>query len=156
VPPTTYTVTLEGGTLQRGFWLYVWEVTDPDGAKLLYVGRTGDSSSANAQSPFNRMGQHLGTTKTSSMLRNHLDRRGIVPERCDFRLVARGPILDEADDWGTHVELRDVIGAIEKKLAESLAEAGYMVMNTVRCRQPLNEALYEEVRTAFAAEFPGL
>jgi hypothetical protein len=29
-------------------------------------------------------------------------------------------------------------------------------MNTVHCSKPLDEALYVEVRTAFAAEFPGL
>ena len=44
--------------LERGFWLYVW-VIDGAGDTLHYVGRTGDSSSSNAQSPFNRMGQHL-------------------------------------------------------------------------------------------------
>jgi len=152
----TYTVALDGGTLQRGFWLYVWEVTTPSGAKLLYVGRTGDSSSINAQSPFNRMGQHLGTTRTSSMLRNHLIGRGIAPEQCSFRLVARGPILEEADDKDTHYQRRDVIGALEKKLAESLLAAGYDVMNTVHCSKPLDEVLYVEVRTAFAVEFPGL
>jgi hypothetical protein len=152
----TYTVVLEGGTLQRGFWLYVWEVTAPNGAKSLYVGRTGDSSSINAQSPFNRMGQHLGTTKTSSMLRNHLDSRELAPEQCTFRLVARGPILAEANERKTHYERRDIIGALEKGLAEGLSAAGYDVMNTVHCRKPLDERLYAEVRAAFAAEFPGL
>jgi hypothetical protein len=156
VPPTTYTVALDGGTLQRGFWLYVWEVTTLASATLLYVGRTGDSSSINAQSPFNRMGQHLGTTKTSSMLRNHLDGRGIAPEQCSFRLVARGPILEEADDKDIHYERRDVIGALEKKLADDLVAAGYDVMNTVHCSKPLDEALYVEIRGAFAAEFPRL
>jgi uncharacterized protein len=37
VPPTTYTVALDGGTLRRGFWLYVWEVVTPGGATLLYA-----------------------------------------------------------------------------------------------------------------------
>lgn len=156
MPPTTYTVALDGGTLRRGFWLYLWEVRTPAGATLLYVGRTGDSSSVNAQSPFNRMGQHLGTTKTSSMLRNHLDGRGVAPEQCSFRLVARGPILEEADDRDTHYERRDVIGALERKLAESLLAAGYDVMNTVYCNKPLDEAPYDEIHEAFAAEFPAL
>jgi hypothetical protein len=92
--PRTYTVTIDGRTLHRGFWLYVWEVTAPGGEKLLYVGRTGDNSTPNVQSPFNRMGQHLGNTE-SSMLRNHLVKRDVVPERCQFRLVAHGPIFDE-------------------------------------------------------------
>jgi hypothetical protein len=51
----TYMIALDGGVLRRGFWLYVWEVIAPTREGFLYVGRTGDSSSANAQSPFNRM-----------------------------------------------------------------------------------------------------
>ena len=57
----TFTVTLDGAILRRGFWLYVWEITTPDGRKVLYVGRTGDKSSPFAQSLFNRLGQNLGT-----------------------------------------------------------------------------------------------
>jgi hypothetical protein len=83
-------VRFDGGVLQRGFWLYVWEVMPPDETPLYYVGRTGDSSSINAQSPFNRMGQHLGFAKNSNMLRGHLGRHGVDPERCVFRLVALG------------------------------------------------------------------
>lgn len=102
------------------------------------------------------MGQHLGNAKNSSMLRNHLGDRGVVPERCAFRLVARGPILDEAEEREIHYERRDAIGALEKRLAEDLVAAGYDVMNTVHCRKRLDEALYEDVRVALAAEFPGL
>jgi hypothetical protein len=157
VPANTYTVALDGGTLERGFWIYVWEVTPPEAEqKLLYVGRTGDSSSANAQSPFNRMGQHLGSAKNSSMLRNHLESRQLVPEQCTFRLVAHGPILPEADDWPTHVERRDQLGAIEKRLADDLGDVGYEVMNTVNCLKPLDEELYAATRDALAPEFPGL
>jgi hypothetical protein len=29
-------------------------------------------------------------------------------------------------------------------------------MNTVHCNKPLDQALYDEIRAAFAAEFPGL
>ena len=36
------------------------------------MGRTGDSSSSNAQSPFNRMDQHLGFNKRSNVLRRRL------------------------------------------------------------------------------------
>jgi hypothetical protein len=71
-----YDVRFAGGILQRGFWLYVWEVMTQEGKALYYVGRTGDSSSTNAQSPFNRMSQHLGFAKNSSMLRRHLRTQG--------------------------------------------------------------------------------
>lgn len=83
-------LSFSGEILERGFWLYVWEVAAPDGARLYYVGRTGDSSSTNAQSPFNRMGQHLGFAANSNMLRRHLVAFGVKPERCSFRLVAAG------------------------------------------------------------------
>lgn len=102
------------------------------------------------------MGQHLGFLKTSSMLRNHLDKRGVVPEQCSFRLVAHGPILEEAEGMDAHKERRDLVGALEKKLAENLAAAGYEVMNTVNCQKPLDEQMYSNVHAAFATEFPGL
>lgn len=47
-------------------------------------GRTGDNSSPNAQSPFNRMGQHLGFAKNSSALRTHLGKHGYEPEDCRY------------------------------------------------------------------------
>ena len=149
-------VSLDGKVLERGFWLYVWEVATPDGQKLLYVGRTGDSSSPNAQSPFTRMGQHLGFLENSSMLRNHLQNRDLDPQHCMFREVAYGPILDEAADMDSHKQRRDIIAAMEKQLADDLAAAGYQVMNTVACRKPLDQSVYAEVRAAFALEFSQL
>src|SRR4051794_13195620 len=91
----TFIVTLDGAMLRRGFSLYVWEITTPQGEKLLYVGRTGDSSSANAQSLFNRLGQNLGTLPNASMVRNHLGKRGVDPAECRFRMVGHGPIFEE-------------------------------------------------------------
>lgn len=150
---STYTVSLDGGFLARGFWVYVWEVRDPEGAVMLYVGRTGDSSSPNAQSPFNRMGQHLGFAKNSSMLRNHLQSREVPPDLCSFRLVAYGPILPEAEDWKSHVIRRDLAAAVEKQLAEDCAAAGYDVLNSVASGKELNDELYAPVRAAFAEYF---
>jgi hypothetical protein len=53
-------IRLDGSVLERGYWLFVWEIITSDGELLLYVGRTGDSSSPDAQSPFVRMGRHVG------------------------------------------------------------------------------------------------
>jgi len=154
----TFTVTLDGGMLRRGFWLYVWEITTPDGRKVLYVGRTGDNSSPYAQSLFNRLGQNLGTLANASMVRNNLEKRGIDPAQCQFRMVGHGPIFDEVanKDFEAHKPIRDNVGAIEKQLAEDLKAAGYDVMNEVRWKAPLDQELYEPVRAAFAVEFPGL
>jgi hypothetical protein len=151
-------VRFDGGVLRRGFWLYVWEVMPPDETPLYYVGRTGDSSSINAQSPFNRMGQHLGFAKNSNMLRGHLGRHGVDPERCVFRLVALGPLEEEsnAESRDEHEERRDRVAAMEKALAEVLTAAGYRVMNRVASRKRLEVARFAEVRAAFAAAFPQL
>ena len=59
-----YRMSFNGQVLKRGFWLYVWKISTPRG-KCLYVGRTGDSSSPNAASPFNRIGQHLDLRKNA-------------------------------------------------------------------------------------------
>jgi hypothetical protein len=151
--PQTYEVALEGATLRRGFWLYVWEVTTPDEQKVLYVGRTGDSSSSKAASPFNRMGQHLGSIKASNMLRTHLGKREMAPEDCVFRFVAHGPILTEAADWDGHVPRRDAVGGLEQKLERELRQAGWDVVNTVNGSFELDAELWEEVRPAFAERF---
>ncbi len=148
----------EGGILRRGFWLYVWEISLPDGRRLYYVGRTGDNSSTNAQSPFNRMGQHLGLAANSCMLRRHLGDRGLQPEDCSFRLVALGPLEAEstASTRAEHDERRDLIAAMEKALADNLSSAGCLVMNRVVCRKPLNAVRFAQVREFFVKAFPHL
>jgi hypothetical protein len=158
VTPTLHSVSFNGGILERGFWLYVWEILPPKGGALYYVGRTGDSSSTNAQSPFNRMGQHLGFAENSNMLRRHLRRHSVKPERCEFRLVALGPLEEEstAASRDEHDERRDRIAAMEKALAETLAAAGCQVMNRVVSVKTLNAAQFARVRTAFATAFPHL
>jgi hypothetical protein len=168
----TFKLTLPGPMLQRGFWLYVWRVTVPDGRELLYVGRTGDNSSPNASPAYVRMGQHLGSTKTQNALRRHLTDRNIAPEDCaEFDLVAHGPIhpevekpdgYDHADPqtrdtlMALHKPLRDIVGAMEKRLADELGGAGYLVMNTVRWKPTIADEVWLPVREAFAVDFPNL
>lgn len=149
-------LSFDGSLLRRGFWIYVWQVMAPGDRELYYVGRTGDSSSRYAQSPFNRMGQHLGSVENSNMLRKRLVERDIEPNECQFRLVARGPILKEAEDLERHRAPRDTVAGIEKALAEAMAAVGYDVMNIVRSRKPLDRLMFAEVLAAFAVEFPRL
>lgn len=151
-------VRFNGGILKRGFWLYVWEITPPNGGALYYVGRTGDSSSTNAQSPFNRMGQHLGFAENSNMLRRHLLKHGANPEQCGFRLVALGPLEAEskADTRHQHDMRRDLVASMEKALAELMSAAGCQVMNQVISRKPLDTLRFAEVRAAFTRSFPVL
>ena len=147
-----------GEILQRGFWLYVWEIVPVGGETLYYVGRTGDSSLTNAQSPFNRMGQHLGFAENSNMLRRHLEAAGVRPEGCAFRLVALGPL--EAESTATsrheHDQRRDRIAAMEKALAEAFAASGCRLLNEVKSRKRLDEDDFQKVRQAFADAFPQL
>ena len=148
----------DGSVLRRGFWLYVWEVTPVGQTPLYYVGRTGDSSSTNAQSPFNRMGQHLGFAENSNMLRKYLGHHQLEPETCAFRLVALGPLEQESEavERAEHDKRRDVVAALEKALAGAMRDAGYRVMNEVSSRKALDLKRFNDVLMAFAAKFPAL
>lgn len=146
----------DGSVLRRGFWLYVWEVTRRDQAPLYYVGMTGDTGSINAQSPFNRMGQHLGFNDKSNPLRRLLRDHQIEPEACRFRLVALGPVESEALERAEHDKRRDVVAAMEKALAGAMLDAGYRVMNKVASRKNLDAARFGDVLSAFAERFTAL
>jgi hypothetical protein len=168
----TFRLTLPGAMLQRGFWLYVWRVVRSNAPELLYVGRTGDNSSPNASAPYTRMGQHLGSLKNQNALRAHLVRRKISPDDCqEFELVAHGPIHPEISKpknyrasnavvrdklMKLHLPLRDIVGAMEKRLAFELTEAGYDVMNAVKWRHDIGDKEWSSVRKAFVKDFPKL
>lgn len=156
---STRTLTFEGPMTKRGFWLYVWRIQYCD-REFLYVGRTGDSSSANASSPFARMGQHLGKNEKENMMRRHLKERGVEPEECStFTMVARGPLYlevehkDKDEKKRKHDERRDKVAALEKALAESLICGGYDVLNTVNSKKCLDRDLWNKVCEAFACHF---
>jgi hypothetical protein len=168
----TFRLTLPGPMLRRGFWLYIWRVILADKRELLYVGRTGDNSSPNASPPYIRMGQHLGSIKNQNALRSHLIKRGVKPEECRaFDLIAHGPIyaevvkpndFDHADKVArltlmkSHLPLRNIVGAMEKRLAGELSAAGYTVVNTVRWPHTVEDVEWLPIRQAFAEDFPKL
>ena len=168
----TFRLTLPSPMLQRGFWLYVWRVVRPRGEDLHYVGRTGDNSSPNASPPYIRMGQHLGSMKNQNALRGHLLKRKILPEECEqFDLVAHGPIHAEiakptgfshtdksakAKLMELHRPLRDIVGAMEKRLASDLQAVGYEVMNVVKWPHDVSDSEWSSVRRAFSKDFPKL
>lgn len=146
-----------GTMLQRGFWLYAWEIETVGGEKSLYVGRTGDSSSANAQSPFTRLGQHLGPNRHANALRRNLMKFGVDPDACrSFEMVAFGPILPEATSMDEHRPRRDKMAALEKTLCDALDKAGYQLLNKVHCLHVLDDALWQDTFNAFAERFPKL
>ena len=156
MPATTHVLTFPGALNERGFWLYVWRIKSPKG-ELLYVGRTGDSSSPNASSPIKRMGQHLDPKAKSNMVHRHLKSCGVRPESCDaFEMVAYGPLYPEEDDFSKHKKPRDAVAALEKKLADSLRDAKYNVMNKVNSKKDPDNCLWAKVHEAFVDHFPNL
>jgi hypothetical protein len=141
-----YEIAFHGAMLARGFWVYVWRVED-GGRVVLYVGRTGDSSSAFASSPFRRVGQHLDTRASAkaNSLAKRLAARGIVPERCTFRMVAIGPLFPEQPDKASHDIYRDRVAALERALADRLREGGHDVIGAHGKVRPCDEAMLTRV-----------
>jgi hypothetical protein len=162
----TLILSLPGKMLHRGMWLYVWRVETPLGNEVLYVGRTGDSSSPHATAPYTRMGQHLGFSKAANSLRRLLVENGVTPEDCvRFELISHGPIYPEIglkkdqlrdEQMRMHTPVRDKMAGLEKKLRDALHESGYRVLNVVHSKKGYDGDVWNEVRAAFAAYFPKL
>ena len=150
-------LSLPGAMLARGFWLYVWEVTTNSDEKWLYVGRTGDSSSPNAQSPFSRLSQHLSQNPKSNALRRNLIRASVDADSCrSFELICYGPILAECATMDLHRPARNIMAGLEKGLRDALHTAGYRVLNEVKSRHPIDQSRMAKVLNAFAVRFSKL
>lgn len=118
-----------GQLLARGYWIYVWRIRYRS-KHLFYVGRTGDSSSVNAASPFSRLSRHLesrANSKSNSLYRA-LQRHGLKPELAKYEMLAFGPLYPETKDKAKHRDRRDAIAAIEYALAEDLKQSGFTVI----------------------------
>jgi hypothetical protein len=122
-------LTFSGSLLKRGFWIYLWRVHI--GKRILiYVGRTGDSSSRYASSPFNRLGMHLDlrqTAKGNSLVRL-LKESGINPMSCTFEMFAIGPLFKEQHSFAAHKPYRNRVALLEAELASYLKDNGYFVL----------------------------
>lgn len=118
---TSYSMSFHGELLQRGFWLYVWDIRTGN-ERHLYVGRTGDSSSCNAASPFQRIGQHLDfrVNAKGNSLAKQLRGVSVRPECCSFDMLAIGPLFPEQEDFTAHKPIRDQVGSLESALADHL------------------------------------
>jgi hypothetical protein len=151
--PKLYQFAIPTEVLERGFWLYVWQVALRDGTAVYYVGRTGDSSSLKAQSPFSRVSAHLGPNKHANALRRHLKKDGISFDDCErLELVTFGPLYPEADNLPDHNDRRDKTHALESKLCRAMAQR-HKVLNTVECRKEADPKMWQSVQSAFARRF---
>jgi len=142
----THQVRFKGALLQRGFWLYVWRVRQRS-REVLYVGRTGDSSSRFAASPFSRLGQHLDLRPKASanMLLRNLMRHGFDPVRSSYSLFAVGPLYPEQATLPSHRRVRDRVAPIEAALAQQLEADGHIVIGTHPKAKRMNRVLYRKV-----------
>ena len=128
---STYQMAFNGEILERGFWLYVWEITQGSDV-YLYVGRTGDSSSAHASSPFNRIGQHLDFREKArgNSLAKRLIEAQVNPKKSKFRMLALGPFFPEQEEFEAHKPYRDQMATYEYELAHHLKNQGLSVLGT--------------------------
>ena len=153
----SYSMSFHGELLERGFWLYVWDIRTGT-ERHLYVGRTGDSSSPNAASPFQRIGQHLDPrdkAKGNSLARQ-LKRVAADPSACSFEMVAVGPLFPEQQTFDNHKPFRDRVGALENALAKRLHDRGYNVIGTHSSTQSPEPQLWQEVCRIIDNKFPNV
>ena len=153
MPSALYQFVLPPVLLKRGFWLYIWKITQPSGMPILYVGMTGDTGSYNAQSPINRVSAHLSNNPHSNALRRHAEDKKIDLEACRrLELAAFGPIskVPKNDKEAYRAERRKV-AALEKALWLALEKEGHQMLNGCpRCTIECSAARLATVRDAFA------
>jgi hypothetical protein len=143
-----YEMGFEGEVLQRGFWLYVWEIVYCK-KTYIYVGRTGDSSSPNASSPFNRIGQHLDfrANARGNSLAQRLKEEGVEPKKSKFRMLALGPLFKEQESFEEHKPYRDQMATFEYEIAAYLRNMKYHVLGKHQKGTDVSQDVLEELRS---------
>lgn len=146
-------LSFDGSLLERGFWLYVWKITHQNNV-VFYVGRTGDSSSQYAASPFNRVGQHLDmrATATANTLLRNIKSADLNPLECHYEMIALGPIYPEQHDIEKHRVHLDIIAPLETALALHLKEIGKTVIGSHGKKKPYDEVLFSGIKEKFLDE----
>jgi hypothetical protein len=87
-------LSVQPSILRCGFWLYVWRIGLPSGGDVHYVGMTGDTGAARAQSAANRIAAHLSYNIHSNALRRYvLHKEHAHLEDCSsLEFFAFGPV----------------------------------------------------------------
>lgn len=151
----SYTMSFKGNVLIRGFWLYIWKIQTAQ-ELYLYVGRTGDSSSANASSPFARIGQHLDFKPHAkgNSIAKQLKKIYIEPCKCSFDMIAIGPLFPEEDNFEAHKSIRDKMARLECELAGYLKNHNYNVLGNHNSKKKLDEKLFSQITSIVKLHFP--
>lgn len=154
---SSHSMKFEGALLRRGFWLYVCEIKG-DSSHHVYVGRTGDTSSPHAQSPFKRIAQHLDPSPKAkgNALGRQLRNAGVKHEGCIFEMVAIGPVFPEQASFAEHVPLRDQMAALERAVADDLRSLGYVVLGAHPRVGAPDPGLLPQVRAVIGKRFPAV
>lgn len=144
----SYQMTFEGKVLERGFWLYIWEIVSGNN-RYFYIGRTGDSSSAHAASPFSRIGQHLDFRENAkgNSLAKRLNEVGINPRTCNFRMLALGPLFPEQVTFNEHKPFRDQMATYEYELAIFLKIEGHNVLGSHHIGTAVDNEILSDVKS---------
>ena len=79
------------------------------------------------------------------MLLRHIRSRGLVPQRCSFKLVTVGPIFPEQKTLGDHRKHRDIVAPMEAALARHLRAKGHDVCGSHSSKHPLDAKLFAQV-----------
>ncbi len=142
----SYELSFTGKILERGFWIYVWRIRQGK-QTVWYVGRTGDSSSPNAASPFGRLIQHLDLRPSAqaSMLANNLRNAGFEPERCEYKLLSLGPLFEEQASFEEHKPYRDIVALLEAELAYNIGQHDLEVLGSHPKRGSYDKKLFNGI-----------
>ncbi len=144
--------------LQRGFWLYVWKVGLPGGGVGHYVGMTGDTGAARAQSAANHVAAHLGFSVNASairkcMLRKH---RARLEDCRSLDFFAFGPVYPEPGT-ADYPAMRAKVTALAKQLWQRMEAGGYEMLNVPpQTMSPLDIERWRDVCVAFQRQFANL
>jgi hypothetical protein len=153
-----YEINFDGSILKRGFWIYIWTIHTQREGFLIYVGRTGDTSSPNAQSAFNRVSQHVdpNPNSRSNTLARNLRGLGISPESCKFKFTAIGPIENECDTMEAHIPIRNRIAALERRTADWFRNRGYKVLGNHPRPGDIDPDVWQKIESELTIRFAKL
>ena len=151
----TLSLAFDGAILRRGYWIYVVQVRCGR-RQFYYVGRTGDSSSANAASLFTRLSNHLNLSpkaKANALARKLRDRR-LDASKARYRVWGLRMDWPEPKSFRSHIPGRNKAAAIEREVAEWLRAKGYSVVGQHDSRTTPDRNLLRRVKASLRGVLP--